>query len=110
MVLLVSASSELSFLQSELGSADLAEVFPNQVSEVVYVSRKRVTRRLHVSVFGCGLVATAQWLFKRRSLGGVVLARKAKVDEKISRRAPGSCVCFRLSTKVLATLYARGME
>jgi len=67
-------------LTKRIGSADLDEVLPNQVSEVVYVSRKRVTPRLHVSVFGCRLVATTQWLFKRRSLDGIVLARKAKVD------------------------------
>ena len=70
--------------------ADLDVMLSDQVSKVVYVGGERITQRLAVLVLGRRFVTATERLVERWRVGGIISAGKTEVDEKVSRRAPGS--------------------
>ena len=67
-------------------------------------------QRLTTAVLRSGVIATAYWPGERGPIGRIIEPRKAKIDQKVLRRAPGMRVTLRLSAEILAPSCDNRME
>jgi hypothetical protein len=89
---------------------DLDIISPNQAPEIVNVCRKRITPRLAVLVFGRGFVTSLQRFVERWSIGGIIIAGKTEIDEKISRWPSAPRIRLRLVPKISTSVYLDGVK
>ena len=67
-------------------SLDLHKVFSDQVSQIVHISGKWVTRPRHILVLWSRLVATTIRFVEWWSIGRIIQTGQAKVDKEVLRR------------------------
>ena len=90
--------------------ADLDVMLSNQASKVVHVGGEWITPRLAILVLRRRFVTATERLVERWPVGGIILAGKTEVDEKVSCRAPSPRIPFCRMAKVLASPYLNGVE
>src|SRR5258708_30757923 len=82
-------------------NSDLHIVFPNQVSEIVYISGKWVTRCHPILMFRGRLVTTTVRFVQWWPISRVIPTGQAKVDKGVFCRTSRSRIPFSFSTQVL---------
>ena len=102
--------SELCLKEKVKENPDLHIIFSNQVSQVIHIGGKRITKGPPVLMFRCGLVPPAERLVEWWPVGRVIGPRVAEIDEMVPCGTPSARISFHLSTKILAFAWSGRME